>query len=104
MMSEKMSASALKTFDLAEHLKTDEDIAVYLTLAIEEDDPSELTHALGVVARARGMSQIARDSGITREALYHALQSGREPRFDTVRRVCHALGLRLLVSPAGDAA
>jgi probable addiction module antidote protein len=90
-------ASELKTFDMAEHLNTEEDIAMYLALVLEEDDPSELAHALGVVARARGMTQIARDSGITREALYHALAPGRSPRFETVSKVCRALGLKLTV-------
>lgn len=95
-----MKASSLKTFDLAEHLKTDEDIAIYISSVLEEDDTSELTHALGVVARARGMAQIARDSGMAREALYHALQAGTQPRFETITRVCRALGVRLTAVPA----
>jgi len=89
----------LPTFDMAEHLKTDEDVAAYLSLVLEEDDPSELAHALGVIARARGMSEIASASGLTREALYKALRPGSQPRFDTIRRVCGALGVRLVAQP-----
>ncbi|WP_202396651.1 addiction module antidote protein [Delftia sp. CH05] len=89
----------LPTFDMAEHLKTDEDVAVYLSLVLEEDDPSELAHALAVIARTRGMSEIASASGLTREALYKALRPGSQPRFDTIRRVCGALGVRLVAQP-----
>lgn len=84
-------------FDLAEQLKTDEDIAAYLTLVMDEGDPGELAYGLGVVARARGMSQIAKDSGIGREALYKALRVDASPRFDTIARVCKALGVQLVV-------
>ncbi|MDN5872404.1 MAG: putative addiction module antidote protein, partial [Nitrococcus sp.] len=59
-------------------------------------DPALLAAALGDIARARGMSQIAKDSGITREALYKALRPGSEPRFETISRVCAALGVRLV--------
>jgi probable addiction module antidote protein len=89
----------LPTFDMAEHLKTDEDVAAYLSLVLEEDDPSELAHALGVIARTRGMSERASASGLTREALYKALRPGSQPRFDTIRRVCGALGVRLVAQP-----
>ena len=87
------------TFDMAEHLKTDEDVAAYLSLVLEEDDPAELANALGVIARARGMTEIASASGMTREALYKALRPGSQPRFDTIRRVCGALGVRLVAQP-----
>jgi probable addiction module antidote protein len=89
-----------RPFDLAEHLRSDEDIATYLSLVIEEDEPGELAHALGVVARARGMTQVAEDAGLSREALYKALRADAQPRFDTVSRVCKALGLRLVAVPA----
>lgn len=89
----------LPTFDMAEHLKTEEDVAAYLTLVLEEEDPAELAHALGVIARARGMSEIATASGLTREALYKALRPGSKPRFDTISRVCAALGVRLVAQP-----
>lgn len=88
-----------RPFDLAEHLKNDEDIASYLTLVIEEGEPGELAHALGIVARARGMAQVAEDAGLTREALYKALREDAQPRFDTINRVCKALGVKLVAQP-----
>lgn len=88
-----------RPFDLAEHLKNDEDIAAYLTLVIEEGEPGELAHALGIVARARGMAQVAEDAGLTREALYKALREDAQPRFDTINRVCKALGVKLVAQP-----
>jgi len=95
-MSKKIRIADLPEFDPAEHLKDEEDIAAYLTLVIEEGDSSELAHALGIAARARGMSEIAKASGITREALYRALRPNAHPRFDTINRVCAALGVRLV--------
>lgn len=88
--------SELPEFDAAEQLKTEEDIATYLSIILEENDPALLASALGDVARARGMSQIAKDSGLTREALYRALRPDASPRFDTINRVCHALGVKLV--------
>ena len=73
-MSKKIQVSELPGFDLAEHLKTDEDISVYPSQVLEDNDSSELTHALGVVARARGMTEVARAAGLTREASYKALR------------------------------
>jgi probable addiction module antidote protein len=98
-VTKKIKVADLPDFDPAEHLKDEDDIAAYLTLVIEEGEPSELAHALGIVARARGMSEIARASGITREALYKALRSDAQPRFDTVNRVCAALGVKLVAQP-----
>ncbi len=95
-MAEKIKIADLAEFDMAEALKTEEDIATYLTLVLEENNMSELTHALGVVARARGMSAVAAQSGLTREALYKALRASSQPRFDTIARVCKALGVRLV--------
>lgn len=89
----------LPTFDLEEHLETEEEIATYLQLVIDEDDAAELAHALGVVARARGMTQIATATGIGRESLYKALRAGSQPRFDTINRVMNALGVKLTVTP-----
>ncbi len=94
-----INASDLPTFDLAEHLKTDEEIAIYLQQVIDENDPGELAYALGVVAKARGMSKIAEDSGIGREALYKALRADSPPRFETISRVMNALGVKLTVAP-----
>ena len=95
-MTKKINVADLPVFDMAEHLKTDDDIANYLTLALQEDDPSELTHALGMIARARGMTEVAKISGLTREALYKALRPNSQPRFDTISRVCNALGVQLV--------
>ena len=94
-MRKKVNAEELPEFDLAEQLKSDEDVATYLSVVLEDDDPSELMHALGVVARARGMTEVARAAGLTREALYKALRPHSKPRFDTIARVCRALGLKL---------
>lgn len=98
-MSKHISVRDLPEFDLAEQLQGEEDIAAYLTMVIEEGDTSELAHALGMAARARGMSEIAKASGITREALYRALRPDASPRFDTISRVCTALGVRLVAKP-----
>lgn len=95
-MNKKINIAGLPEFDLAEQLKSEEDIAAYLTMVIEDGDTSELAHALGLAARARGMSEIAKASGITREALYRALRPDASPRFDTINRVCAALGVRLV--------
>lgn len=98
-MTKKIKVSELPEFDAAEYLNSEEDIAVYLTTVLEENDPALLAAALGDIARSRGMTQVAKDSGITREALYKALRPGSEPRFDTISRVCAALGVRLVAQP-----
>ena len=98
-MTKKISIAELPEFDMADQLKTEEDIAAYLTIVIEEGDSSELAHALGMAAKARGMSDIAAQSGLTREALYKALRPNAQPRFDTISRVCQALGVRLVAQP-----
>ena len=89
-----------RPFDMAEQLRDEQDIAAYLTLVLEEGDPGELAHALGVIARARGMTQIAAEAGMGREALYKALRADASPRFETILKVMHALGGRLSVQPA----
>lgn len=98
-MKKKTKVSDLPEFDMARQLKSEEDIAAYVTMVIEEGDSSELAHALGVAARARGMSEIAQAAGLTREALYKALRPNAHPRFDTINRVCAALGVRLVAQP-----
>jgi probable addiction module antidote protein len=98
-MTRKIRVADLPEFDLAQQLKTEEDIATYVTMVIEEGDASELAYALGVAARARGMSEIAQAAGLTREALYKALRPNAHPRFDTISRVCAALGIRLVAQP-----
>jgi probable addiction module antidote protein len=97
----KVSSPKTHPFDPAEHLRDDEDIAEYLRQALEEGEPGELAEALGVAAKARGMSAVARQAGIGRESLYRALRAGADPRFQTVQRVCAALGLKLTLTPAG---
>jgi probable addiction module antidote protein len=99
-MTKKIKVSELPEFDAAEYLNSKEDMAAYLTAVLEENDPALLAAALGDIARSRGMTQIAKDSGITREALYKALRPGSQPRFDTVSRVCAAIGVRLVAKPA----
>lgn len=98
-MSKKIKIADLPEFDMAEQLRTEDDIAIYLTLVLEENDPAELAHALGTIARARGMTEVARASGLTREALYKALRPDSHPRFDTIARVCAALGVKLVAQP-----
>ncbi|MCB2217673.1 MAG: putative addiction module antidote protein [Desulfobulbaceae bacterium] len=100
MNTKKLHISAMPDFDMASHLTNEEDIAAYLTMVIEDGDAAELAHALGVAARARGMSEVAKGAGITREALYKALRPNASPRFDTINKVCKALGVRLEAKPA----
>jgi len=91
---------ALKTtrFDSADYLDSDEAVSAYLEEALETGDPSFITHALGTVARARGMSEIAKQTGLSRESLYKALSAEGHPEFSTVLRVMQALGLRISVA------
>lgn len=96
-MTKKIKIADLPEFDITEHLDSDQAIAEYLTIVLEENDPSALADALGSIARARGMTEIARASGLTREALYKALRPNAKPRFDTIAKVCKALGVSLHV-------
>jgi probable addiction module antidote protein len=97
-----MAASKPKTktipWDSAVYLKTDKDIAHYLEAVFEDGDPALINHALGVIARARGMSRIAKAAGLGRESLYKALSPGGNPEFATVLKVLHALGLKLKIA------
>lgn len=88
-----------RPYDSAEYLDSEEAIAAYIDAVLEDGDPALVAHALGVVARARGMSQIARDAGLSRESLYRALSPEGNPEFGTVLRVLKALGLRLTTTP-----
>jgi probable addiction module antidote protein len=99
MMAKKIRVTDLPEFDATEYLDSEEAVAEYLTAMIAEGDPAMLAAALGDIARARGMSEIAKASGLTREALYKALRPDAQPRFDTVSRVCAALGVRLVAQP-----
>ena len=102
-MSKRMKAAELHEFDAAQYLDSEEAIAAYLTDILAANDAGLLAAALGDIARGRGMTEIAREAGITREALYKALRPGSEPRFDTVSRVCTALGVRLVAQPTHGA-
>ncbi len=101
MTVKKIRVTDLPSFDPAQYLDSDEAIAEYLTSILEENNPGLLAAALGDIARARGMTEIARGSGLAREALYKALKPDAQPRFDTIARVCKALGVKLVaqVSP-----
>lgn len=99
-MRRKIKVSQLAEFDPSRYLDDDEAIADYIRLAIEDGDPGLLAAALGDVARARGMTQIAQATGLTREALYKALRPDAQPRFDTIQKVCRALGVKLTVTAA----
>lgn len=90
-----MSKENFSRYDTADYLKTDEDVVAYLDAAVEDGDPALMAAALGDVARARNMSQLARDTGMTREGLYKALSGDGNPSFATVIKVAHALGLRM---------
>ncbi len=96
MAKEKITFSR---YDTADYLKTEEDIARYLKACAEENDPALMLAALGNVARARNMSQLARDTGLTREGLYKAFSGEGNPSFATVQKVAHALGLDVTFRP-----
>jgi len=89
-------------WDSAEHLETEEDIQLYLDACLEDanDDPSSIIHVLGVVARAQNMSELARQTGLSREGLYKALSEEGNPTFATVAKVAKALGLKLTFQSA----
>lgn len=99
-MSKAKAPLKLVAFDAARYLNDDEAIAEYITAVMETDDPNLLLLALGDVARAKGMTQVALDAGLGRESLYKALGPGAKPRFDTVMKVARALGLKFTVQPA----
>lgn len=88
----------LLNWDTAEHLKTREDVVAYLEAVFEDGDPALITHALGVIARAEGMTEVARQTGLTRASLYKALSADGHPEFATVMKVMRALGLRITVA------
>ncbi len=94
-----MAKTKTRTYDAAEYLETAEDMAAYLEAALEDGESAVVMHALGTIARARGMSQIARDTGLGRESLYKALSPGGNPEFATVLKVVRALGLKLHAEP-----
>lgn len=93
----KKRKATYKLFDAAAYLDSDAVIAEYLSAAAEDPNPEVFVAALGDVAKARGIAQIAKDSGLGRESLYKTLRAGAHPRFATIRSVLHALGVRLAV-------
>ena len=98
-MTKIIKASTLPDFDMAQYLKSDA-VAEYLSQVMEGGDPGELAAALGHIVKARGMAEIAKSSGIKREALYKALRPNSRPRLDTIQRVCKALGVKLTATVA----
>ena len=99
-MSTSKTKNKLLPFDAARYLTDDDAVAEYMTAVLETEDPDLLLLALGDVARARGMAQVAKDAGLGRESLYKALAPGAKPRFDTVLKVAKALGVRLTAQAA----
>ena len=90
-----MGKTKTRPWDAADHLKTKEDIALYLEAVFEDGDPALIAAALGDAARAKGMTKVAAETGLGRESLYKALSPGGNPEFATVLKVMRALGLRL---------
>ena len=97
-----MTKTRTSRYDVAEHLRTPEEMAAYLEASIEwaNGDAALIAKALGDIARAKGMAQVARDAGLSRESLYKALSGERNPGFDTILKVVEALGLELSAEPA----
>ncbi|HPU20254.1 MAG TPA: putative addiction module antidote protein [Alicycliphilus sp.] len=100
-----MGTLKLRKWDSAEHLKTEEDMVLYLQACMEEagDDAAFIAAALGDIARAKGMSQLAKETGLGRESLYKALSGEGNPSFGTILKVMHALGLKLQPQAMGQA-
>ena len=97
-----MSKIKTQEWDAANYLETREDMATYLEAALEDGDSSVITAALGDIARSKGMSEIARETGLGRESLYKSLSVDGNPEFTTVLKVVEALGLKLHASPSSD--
>lgn len=91
--------NSLKPFDAADYLENDAIVSEYLNAALEDDNPSVFLQAIADVAKARGMSQLAKDTGLGRESLYKALAPGAKPRYDTVMKLVKALGVELHTTP-----
>ena len=95
-----MTRGRTRPWDAVDYLQTEEDVVAYLEAALDEGDPALIAAALGDIARAKGMTNVAADAGLGRESLYKALSPGGNPEFATVLKVMHALGLRLHASSA----
>lgn len=98
-----MRKTVTTRYDVSEHLRTPEEMAAYLEACLEEaqGDAAFVAKALGDIARAKGMTQVARDAGLSRESLYRALSGTRSPSFDTILKVVAALGLKLHAGAVG---
>ncbi len=94
-----MARTETRSWDIVDSLNSDESIAAYLDAALEDGDPQLILAALGDIARAKGMTEVARNAGLGRQSLYKALSSEGNPEFATVLKVIKSLGLRLTVSP-----
>jgi len=92
----------LRAFDAADYLESDAVVAEYLNAALEDENPDVFLQAIADVAKARGMSQLAKDTGLGRESLYKALAPGAKPRYDTVMKLMRALGVDLHLVPAHE--
>ena len=90
-----MSHSDLQTFDIANYLDSKEVIAEYLSQILEDGDMDELLSALGEIARAKGMTQLSKDTGLGRESLYKTFHIGSKPKFDTIVKILHSFGIQL---------
>lgn len=99
---DKEKLSKLKEWDIQDSLNTPEDVALYLEAVFEDGEPQLITAALGDIARSKGMSQLARETGLTREALYKALSTDGDPKFSTLIAVMKALGLQLTAKAAAE--
>lgn len=94
-MSAKINTTDLPEFDMAEQLQTEHDIAEYITMVLDDGDTDELIRAVGYIAKARGMTEIAQKTGLGRESLYKALKAGSKPQFDTMIKVLKAINIDL---------
>lgn len=94
-----MSKIKTRPFEVSNYLNNETDIAAYLQVAIEDGDPAVLAAALGDIAKARGMTQLARDTGLSRESLYKSLSGERAPSSETLFKVIQALGFKLAIKP-----
>ena len=95
-----MNKIKTRPFDMANYLRDEAEVVEYLRQVLEDGDPSELAAALGDIARARGMTQLARDTGLSRESLYKSLSGERAPSSETLFKVIHALGFKLSLQMA----
>jgi probable addiction module antidote protein len=99
-MAKRQKRVKIAPFDAADYLSNEEVIAEYLAAALEDPNPDVFLHAVGDVAKARGISKVAKDAGLGRESLYKALAPGAKIRYDTVRKLMDSLGVRLTVTSA----